>query len=452
MLKRTLHLSRAALFGVATAILGAGGVAGCEDAGTQPAQAAIRNVLITADSVAPGQDVIVDLGAKDVRYVFDFRTPIDFERITLLSPAKAEGPMSEAILHMQEEGHDPLESVDQRFSIVGDPSYFTELKPGEIAELRETGMLMKEGSAPVLEPQVVDGCVEVVVYVQVTVVINGQPFTFWCQHVIIVCEEPPCEPAGPEVCNGEDDDCDGTVDEDANVACSSPCGNGEQVCIDGQLTECDAPEAIPVGDQIDLTGILRDFTDAHPDFEDYLGVDPGIVLPDLGPGNKPVYAGQAGNPSTHGQGPFDQWFRDVAGVNARQEYTITLTKQPNSNVYTYNNNSFFPLDNQLFGNQGRAHNYHLTFEVNMPFLYSGGEVFTFTGDDDLWVYVNNKLAIDLGGVHPPLNQTINMDAKAAELGITPGNVYHMHLFFAERHTVLSHFRIDTTISQFYTCN
>lgn len=66
---------------------------------------------------------------------------------------------------------------------------------------------------------------------------------------------------------------------------------------------------------IDLTGTVRDFNDAHPDFESVTGVDPGIVQTALGTDKKPVYTGQAGNPTTHGQEAFDQWYRDVPSVN-----------------------------------------------------------------------------------------------------------------------------------------
>ena len=192
-----------------------------------------------------------------------------------------------------------------------------------------------------------------------------------------------------------------------------------------------------------LIGTLRDFQAAHPDFEDFLGTDPGIVLPDLGPDKKPVYAGSAGNPTTTDQTNFDQWFRDVAGVNQSVAFTLMLT--PNGNVYTFDDSDFFPIDDQLFGNEGNAHNYHFTYELHTTFLYSGGETFSFTGDDDLFTFVNNKLAIDLGGVHGAMSDTIDLDARAAELGLTPGNVYPLDFFFAERHTSESNFRVDTTL-------
>jgi len=89
--------------------------------------------------------------------------------------------------------------------------------------------------------------------------------------------------------------------------------------------------------------------------------------------------------------------------------------------------------------------------VKSQFRYLGGELFTFTGDDDLWVFINRRLAIDLGGVHGTTSQTVSLDAKAAELGIVVGQVYSFHLFFAERHTSGSSFRLETSIDEFDLC-
>ena len=204
--------------------------------------------------------------------------------------------------------------------------------------------------------------------------------------------------------------------------------------------------SIAFAQTITLQGTIRDFNASHPDFEDGLGFDPGIVLPDIGGDKKPVYAGLAGNPTTHGQTAFDQWYRDVANVNLSMPYAITLTEIGTSGIFEFWSNSFFPIDNQLFGNQGRSHNYHFTYEIHTTFTYTGGETFTFTGDDDLWVFLNGKLAIDLGGVHAALSASVDLDAQAASLGLVPGNTYDFDLFFAERHTIESNFHIQTTIA------
>jgi fibro-slime domain-containing protein len=196
-----------------------------------------------------------------------------------------------------------------------------------------------------------------------------------------------------------------------------------------------------------LTGTIRDFSDTHPDFEDELGTETGIVEQELGDDGKPVYAGGDGTLTTHGQEAFDQWYRDVPGVNMSMPLTINL-ERGGSGMYTYANDAFFPIDGQLLGNEGREHNYHFTYELHTRFKYNGGEIFTFTGDDDLWVFVNGRLAIDLGGVHAPLSGEVDFDAQADDLGITPGNYYTLDFFFAERHTVESNFRIDTTIGEF----
>jgi fibro-slime domain-containing protein len=198
-----------------------------------------------------------------------------------------------------------------------------------------------------------------------------------------------------------------------------------------------------------LTGLIRDFTASHPDFESYLGTDPGIVEAMLGADDKPVYAGQGNNPSTTGQANFDQWYRTVDGVNQAIPLTIQMT-QGAGGVYTYDNGDFFPIDGQGFGDEGNPHNYHFTFELHTAFVYEGGEVFQFTGDDDLFTFINGHLAIDLGGVHGAMNATIDLDARAAELEITVGETYPLDFFFAERHTTESNFRIDTTIA-FVNC-
>jgi fibro-slime domain-containing protein len=182
-----------------------------------------------------------------------------------------------------------------------------------------------------------------------------------------------------------------------------------------------------------------------------IGNDIGIVQQTLGANLKPVYAGAPTTPTTNGQQYFDQWYNDVPGVNQSKPLDITLTQVAGTNQWAYDSAAFFPIDGQLFGNEGNDHNFHFTFELHTKFEYLGGELFTFRGDDDLWVFVNGKLGIDLGGVHGALTGQIDLDARAAELGISKGNVYTLDFFFAERHRSESNFRIETTIASFIDC-
>ena len=71
--------------------------------------------------------------------------------------------------------------------------------------------------------------------------------------------------------------------------------------------------------------------------------------------------------------------------------------------------------------------------------------FTFRGDDDLYLFINGKLAMEIGGIHNVIEKTLDLDSVADELGIEPYNSYDFDLFFAERHTVLSNFQFETTM-------
>lgn len=198
-----------------------------------------------------------------------------------------------------------------------------------------------------------------------------------------------------------------------------------------------------------LKATVRDFSVDHPDFESFTGdvAYTGIVEPLLGPDEDPVYAAAGGTPQTTGPAEFAQWYSDVPNVNLSFAIGLDL-EQSSPGVYSFASDAFFPIDGQGWENQGNPHNFHFTTEIHTTFVYKGGESFTFTGDDDLWLFINGHLALDLGGTHPPLSGTVDLDAQSAALGISPGQTYRMDIFHAERHTDQSNFRIDTSIECF----
>jgi len=237
----------------------------------------------------------------------------------------------------------------------------------------------------------------------------------------------------------------------------------------GPMEDCDGT----------LEVIFRDFNASHPDFEEtFAGQDDigcELVMPTLDTADgkrQPVFQASIGTgqrmitdrtisciepwpyvPSgivIESALTFADWYNDVPGVNETIESTLELTAS-DAGTYVFDSAGtpgFFPLDGLGMNEQTQGHNYHFTTEAHMRFGYQAGQVFTFSGDDDLWIFVNNELALDLGGLHGPLTATLDFDAQADALGISVGNTYNMDIFHAERHTSASNFRIETNISCF----
>ena len=248
-----------------------------------------------------------------------------------------------------------------------------------------------------------------------------------------------------------------------------------------------------------LTGVVRDFharnvpTVGHPDFELSPGAGYGVyaklVQDNLDADDKPVFrsvgnkvtsqaadasgrkilqrdyiasrsgdvnasiSSTLGNAATSGE-RLAQWYRDHPGINTSAPLAITLRRAANSGVYVFDDKTdpawqalggFFPINGQMFGNTaGQSRNFHFTYELGTTFQYNEGEglVFTFTGDDDVWVFIDGKLVVDLGGIHGSASQTIELDRLE---WLEDGQTYLLKFYFAERHTTQSNFRIATTL-------
>ncbi len=200
-----------------------------------------------------------------------------------------------------------------------------------------------------------------------------------------------------------------------------------------------------------LNCVIRDFRDSHPDFESddpsLSRIVPNIVKRRLGLDTRPVYNDQAGYNTTHGEANFNMWFRNTRFANTSLNYSIELTRTNNASV-SFLANEFFPIDNEGFGNEDRDHNFHFTMECPKRFTYqgTGDEFIAMTADDDAFLFINGFLVIDMGGRHPALTRRVDLDKGMEKaLGLVPGEVYPLHIFFAERHTSGSAFGLETSV-------
>lgn len=199
-----------------------------------------------------------------------------------------------------------------------------------------------------------------------------------------------------------------------------------------------------------LSGIVRDFNASHADFETKIvGHQTNCVNKNLGEDNKPVLNTSRSKKCAISH--FYDWYHDT---NNSQSMNLTLPFDIDaSGLFTFDSNKtpltrvepfyggFFPIDNQLLGNEGRKHNYHFTFEGHSEFTYQKGQRFSFRGDDDVWIFINKELVADIGGIHSAIQRTVELD----NLGLTEGETYDLDLFFAERHTIHSNFKLQSSI-------
>ena len=275
---------------------------------------------------------------------------------------------------------------------------------------------------------------------------------------------------------------DGGGGDGGNADTGLPIGTLEAVIRDFKLFDPDAgagatnPDFENIPSEADRpadagTGYVGPWTEATPAYFPAADYPLDIVKPALGSDGKPQYndgasfKGVAGRTATtHGKTFFDQWYHDTPGMNVVRKVNITLTKT--GTVYSYDSavsgvplsstdpaKGFFPLDDGTagatsdagFGNQGLPHNYSFTVELHTRFKYRGDEAFKFSGDDDVFVFINKKLVINIGGIHSVLTKEVKLPEIAPAIGLVVGQEYPLDFFQAERHVVQSNLRIDTTL-------
>jgi fibro-slime domain-containing protein len=279
----------------------------------------------------------------------------------------------------------------------------------------------------------------------------------------------------------------------ATGECVSKCGDGirlpGEACDDGNTKDGDGcshdcivergwactDSASELPAQLGLAVTYRDFiseptngASRHPDFQTFSGHGTtGLVLEVLDADGKPEMEGRCSveQPSTFSVNTicpdgqqlttrtnFHQWYRDTADVNVPIHGVLALIKSATvANSYAFDSGSgFFPIDKMgwtappVRENLWGGHDFGFTTELRYFLQYRGGESLVFSGDDDVWVFVNRKLAIDLGGLHPEKEATLNLDASSSQLGLVVGHIYEVVLFHAERKEDKSNFHLTLT--------
>ena len=189
----------------------------------------------------------------------------------------------------------------------------------------------------------------------------------------------------------------------------------KKLLVSSLLTALGASSGFAVADTIELSGTLRDFSSSHSDFEDKVtGHKTGCVEDTLGADGKPVMV----NKNKCAMTQLTDWYNDT-DASQSMPFSITLEQDKKGDSYAYTNNHFYPIDDQLLGNEGRSHNFHFTYELHAEFTYQSGQEFRFQGDDGIWVFINNELVVDIGGVNGAANRGIQLDS----LGLSDGETY-----------------------------
>ena len=102
------------------------------------------------------------------------------------------------------------------------------------------------------------------------------------------------------------------------------------------------------------------------------------------------------------------------------------------------------------GQEGR--NQHFCLESHAKFVYKPGLKFSIRGDEDIWVFIDNKLAVDLGGLHLAAPGYVVLDDFKGKSGAwVNGQSYPIDIFLCDRRTTMSDVTIETNMFFSQTC-
>lgn len=218
-----------------------------------------------------------------------------------------------------------------------------------------------------------------------------------------------------------------------------------------------------------VSGIFRDWQlDNESFFNNPMGASSGhkgMVIPTLTAPDYKLKLTDDPSANTLNSTKLESWFETYTFPDGSTNDTcidLYMTKGYDGR-WTFDSDvmgGFFPLDDFDNPNNikyldrvnendptGKMHNFHFTMEMHMQFVYREGTglEFNFRGDDDVWIFVNNRLAIDLGGLQDKAKDTLYIDQDKEKLGLVDGELYNMDIFFAERNPVGSNLLIKTTM-------
>jgi fibro-slime domain-containing protein len=162
------------------------------------------------------------------------------------------------------------------------------------------------------------------------------------------------------------------------------------------------------------------------------------------------YAGGPSDCSTTSTPGNDRAFENIV---FKDSLPFVQRKDLGANSYQFKRSGalhaadFVPLDGKGFGHEGKKdlggnlHNYGFCMEIHTQFEHTSGMVFDFNGDDDVWLFVNNSLVMDLGMVHGTSSGTVSLD----DLPLTFGETYPLDFFYCERQTTGSSIDLITNL-------